>query len=181
MGGRSLADVPCPVRLFARRRGGSAGSRCGVLFFPGVLVQFVGFKRRAGHHIGWCGVVQVRLHPLAQRVQLLAGHAQLAGQARSGFAFRNAAQQEYERRWALTGLFKYRVGQERIVAVTCTATVGRKVALLPEEAALGAMTVRACEPVRMQVTLQPDEADAVIQQFGNREIKHIGMIPHHAR
>jgi hypothetical protein len=33
----------------------------------------------------------------------------------------------------------------------------------------------------MQVTLQPDEADAVIQQFGNREIKHIGMIPHYAR
>jgi hypothetical protein len=33
----------------------------------------------------------------------------------------------------------------------------------------------------MQVTLQPDEAGAVIQPFGNREINHIGMIPHSAR
>ena len=52
---------------------------------------------------------------------------------------------------------------------------------VPEESALGAMTVRACKPLRMQVTLQPDEADAVIQQFGNREINHIGMIPRSAR
>jgi hypothetical protein len=33
-GGRSLASVLCPLRLFARRRGGSVGSRCGVLFSP---------------------------------------------------------------------------------------------------------------------------------------------------
>jgi hypothetical protein len=36
-----------------------------VLFFPGVLVEFVGLKRRAGHHLGWGGVVQVPLHALA--------------------------------------------------------------------------------------------------------------------
>jgi aryl-alcohol dehydrogenase-like predicted oxidoreductase len=30
-------------------------------------------------HIDWCGVVQVRLHVLAQCVKLLAGHPQLAG------------------------------------------------------------------------------------------------------
>jgi hypothetical protein len=40
-----------------------------VLFFLGVLVQLVGLTRRAGHHSGWCGVVRVRLHALAQRVQ----------------------------------------------------------------------------------------------------------------
>jgi hypothetical protein len=90
-------------------------------------------------------------------------------------------QQEYQRGWALAGLLKYGVGQERIVTVTRAAPVGREVALLPEESALGAMTVRACEPTRMQVTLQPDEADAVIQQFGDREIKRIGMILRHAR
>jgi hypothetical protein len=97
------------------------------------------------------------------------------------FADRNAAQQEYQRGWALAGLFKDGVGQERIVAVTRATTVGREVALLPEESALGAMTVRACKPIRMQVTLQPDEAEASIQQFGNREINHIGMIPRYAR
>jgi len=79
------------------------------------------------------------------------------------------------------GRFKYGIGQERIVAVTRAATAGREVALLPEESALGAMTVRACKLTRMQVTLQPHEADTVIQQFGDREINRIGMIPHHAR
>lgn len=68
MGGRSLASVPCPLRLLARRRGGSAGSGCGVLLFPGVLVPCVGLTRRASHHIGWGGLVQVRLHALAPRV-----------------------------------------------------------------------------------------------------------------
>jgi hypothetical protein len=62
-------------------------------------------------------------------------------------------QQQGQRGWALAGLFKNGVGQERIVAVTHAATVGRKVALLPEESTLKAMTVRACEPIRMQVTL----------------------------
>jgi hypothetical protein len=64
------------------------------------------------------------------------------------------------------GLFKDGVGQERIVAVTRAATVGREVALLPEESALGAMTVRAGKAIRMQVTLQPDEAAPIIQKFG---------------
>ena len=144
-----MAEVPWPLRLLARRRGGSLRSRWGVLFFPRVLVQFVGLKRRAGHHINWCGVVQVRLHALAQCVQLLPGHPQLAGEARGGFAFGKAAQQAYKRGWALAGLFTYGVGLERVVAVTCAATVGREVALLPEESALGAMTVRACKPIRM--------------------------------
>jgi hypothetical protein len=33
----------------------------------------------------------------------------------------------------------------------------------------------------MPVTLQPDEAATIIQQFGNRKINHIGMTPHYAR
>jgi hypothetical protein len=40
-GGRSLAYVPWPRRLFARRRGGSPGSRCGSPFFPRVLVRLI--------------------------------------------------------------------------------------------------------------------------------------------
>jgi hypothetical protein len=53
--------------------------------------------------------------------------------------------------------------------------------LLPEESALTAMAVRASEPIWIQMTLQPDEADAVIQQFCDREINHISIIPHSAR
>lgn len=42
-GGRSLAYVPRPRRLLARQRGGSSGSSCQSLFFPGVLEHFIRF------------------------------------------------------------------------------------------------------------------------------------------
>src|SRR3954469_10592952 len=44
-GGRSVAQVPCPTALLARRRGGSSGSICGTPFFPRVLVRLVGLDR----------------------------------------------------------------------------------------------------------------------------------------
>ena len=62
--GRSLALVPRPGALVARRRGGSATSRWGVLFFPRVLIEGVGFNDRARHQIAWRGVVQLGLDPL---------------------------------------------------------------------------------------------------------------------
>ena len=72
MGGRSLAKVPCPFRLLARRRGGSAGSGWGVLCFPRVLVQFVRLKGGAGHQVGGRGRVQMGLETLPQGMQRLA-------------------------------------------------------------------------------------------------------------
>jgi hypothetical protein len=149
--------------------------------FPRVPVPVVGLTRRAGHHLDGCGVVEGRVHALAPRVPWRAGQPHLAGSARGGFAFRHAAPQADARGWAWAGLFKDGVGPERVVAVTGAATVGGEVALRPAESALGAMAVRAYEPLRMRVTLQPEEADTIIQQFGEREINHIGVIPHHAR
>ena len=70
-GGRSFAYVPCPLCLLARRRGGSVGSRYGVLFFPRVLVEFVGLKGRPTHPLRRGGLVQVALNPLPQGVELL--------------------------------------------------------------------------------------------------------------
>lgn len=72
MGGRSWAKVPCPFRLLARRRGGSAGSGWGVLLFPRILVPFVRLKGRAGHQVGWRGRMQMGLETLPQGMQLLA-------------------------------------------------------------------------------------------------------------
>jgi hypothetical protein len=57
-GGRSLAYVPCPLRLWMRRRGGFLGSRWDVLVFPGVLVEFIRLKGGTGHHVDWRGGVQ---------------------------------------------------------------------------------------------------------------------------
>jgi hypothetical protein len=72
LGGRSLAEVPCPVRVLARRRGGAVGSRGGGLFCPRVLVARIRRKGGAGHDPGRRGRVQVGLQALSERVALLA-------------------------------------------------------------------------------------------------------------
>jgi hypothetical protein len=81
MGGRWLAEVPCPLRVLARRRGGSAGSRCGVLFFPRVLIPFIRLEDRASYRLRRRRVVQVGVEVPPQRMELLARQAQLARQA----------------------------------------------------------------------------------------------------
>jgi hypothetical protein len=55
---------------FARRRGGSVGSRGGVLLFPRVLIPCLRLKGRTGHHSGRRGHVQVCLDALPQGMAL---------------------------------------------------------------------------------------------------------------
>jgi hypothetical protein len=73
--------VPCPFRLLARRRVGSGGSRCGVLFFPRVLVEFVGFVGGAYHPSRRARIIKVGLNTLSQYMELLVWEPQLAGEA----------------------------------------------------------------------------------------------------
>jgi hypothetical protein len=169
--------VPRPGALLARRRGGSNGSRWGVLFFCGVLIEFVGLEGRSLHQIGRCTLAQVRLDPLAQRMQLLTRQAEFARQTRGRFAFGDAAEQENQGRGRLAGFFERRAGQQGVVAIAVATAVGRKVFLLPKEAAISAPTAGADEAIRVEVALQPDHADAGIEQLGNRKINHTAMIP----
>jgi hypothetical protein len=46
--------------------------------------------------------------------------------------------------------------------------VGQNVALFAEQAPFGVPTVRARQPVRVEVAFQPEEADTVVQQLGDR-------------
>jgi hypothetical protein len=46
---------------------------------------------------------------------------------------------------------------------------------------VGAAAAGAEEPARMQVALQPDEADAIIQEVAYRKVNHTPTIPHSAR
>jgi hypothetical protein len=50
-----------------------------------------------------------------------------------------------------------------------------------EHAPFGVPTVWAYEPTRVEVTFQPDCANAVIQKLGDWEVYHAAMIPHSAR
>src|SRR3954451_18245757 len=83
-GGRSFSQVRWPGTLFARRRGGSSGSRCGTPFFPRILVGFVGLQDLViqGHPVA-VPEGQV-LQPVPQVQQLRAVALQLTGELRGG-------------------------------------------------------------------------------------------------
>src|SRR3954451_21311527 len=84
IGGRSGSKVPWPLRLLARRRGGSSGSSCGVPFFPRVLVHLGSFDHLV---VQWVAVQSdpgALLKPVSQDQQLLAIAPQLAGHFRRG-------------------------------------------------------------------------------------------------
>ena len=50
-------------------------------------------------------------------------------------------------------------------------------ALFTEQAPFGIPTVRACQPIRMEVAFQAEDADAVVQQLSDRKVNHVGIIP----
>ena len=81
-------------------------------------------------------------------------------QAGRRLAFGHPTQQQHQRGRSLPRLFEDRPRQQRVVAIAGPAAVGWEMPLCTEQAPLGTATVGACEPLRMQVTLQPDQADA---------------------
>jgi hypothetical protein len=50
-----------------------------------------------------------------------------------------------------------------------------------EQAPLSAAAAGACASLRMQVALEPDQADTIIQTFASRKLEHTSMIPRTAR
>jgi hypothetical protein len=141
------------------------------------LIQLIDLEDLPGHHLRRGALVHIALDALAQGRHLLARHAQFARQPRRGFAFGDATQQEYERGWPLAAAFKDRAGQQGVVAVTGAAAVGRAGLLYPEKAAIGAATVGTDEALRMQMALQPQQAEAIINQIGDRKVNHAPSVP----
>jgi len=65
-----------------------------------------------------------------------------------------------------------------IVAIAIATVIGGKVFLLAEQAAIGAPTLGAGKSLWVEVALQPDHANAGIEQLSYRKVNHIAMIPH---
>src|SRR5215471_8112016 len=78
IGGRSGSKVPWPLRLLARRRGGSSRSSCGTPFFPRVLVHLVGLDRAVVQRVAVQADPGPLLEPVPEAQQFLAIAAQLA-------------------------------------------------------------------------------------------------------
>src|SRR5215471_11402742 len=84
IGGRSVSKVPWPLRLLARRRGGSSGSACTTPFFPRVLVHRVGLDHAVAQRVAIQTDAGALLEPMPEGQQFLAIAAQLARHLRRG-------------------------------------------------------------------------------------------------
>src|SRR5258708_19935496 len=119
IGGRSLSYVPCPRCLLARRRGGSAGSRCGSPFFPRILIHLIRFCLLIV--IQWIIRLQrqgVGLHLLADNLHRLAAYADFIRQDLCLFAFDHASHQQHDLFWLQPPSFKNRLALALVRLVT---------------------------------------------------------------
>ena len=92
IGGRSVAKVPRPRRRLARRRGGSAGSGCGMPFFPRVLVHLVRFDHVIVQRVLVQSPPGVLLKSVPQIQEAHAVAVQFAGQLGRRHALGDAAE-----------------------------------------------------------------------------------------
>jgi hypothetical protein len=102
-GGRSVAKVPWPLRLWARRRGGSSGSAGGRPFFPRVLIHLIGLDHRAVQRVAVQADAGPLLEAVPQAQQLLAITARLAGPLRRGGPLGDPAEDHQQLRRAAMG------------------------------------------------------------------------------
>jgi hypothetical protein len=77
--------------------------------------------------------------------------------------------------------FKDGPAQERVVAIAHTTAVGIIVALAAKEPASGTSTVRAHKSRWVEMPLQPQQAEAIIKEVGNRKVDHTLLLQAQAR
>src|SRR5215831_14040932 len=101
-------------------------------------------------------------------MELFAREAQLACEACGGLALGDAAQQQHQGRWALLGFREDGPRQQSVIALAGPTAVSGEMALVTEQPPCCAPAVRARQPVRVEVAFQPEDADTVVQQLGDR-------------
>ena len=89
-----MAYVPRPRRLLARRRGGSARSKCSSPFFPRVLKHFIAFGRLVGERRVRLELLRTGLQTMAPFQHRFLGHADFACQLRGGLPLQDPAHEQ---------------------------------------------------------------------------------------
>src|SRR6516225_3042861 len=110
IGGRSLAQVPRPRNLFARRRGGSPGSVCGMPFFSRILIHLVGLRSGIGQRALRQRRPGALLQLMPQFQQMATATTQLACQSGGRSTLDDAAYDQEELRGGTMGTVQRRVG-----------------------------------------------------------------------
>lgn len=98
-----------------------------------------------------------------------------------GLALDHPTQQQHKARGALPGFREDGPGQHGVVTIADPTAVCWKVALCTEQMLCTVPTARACPPMAVEMTFQPESANALVHELGNREINHAVMITHPAR
>ena len=167
-----MSKVPWPLRLLARRRGGSSGSSCGMPFFPRVLVHLVGLDHVIVQRVAVQADAGALLEPVPQGQQLLAIAAQLARHRRRGGALSNPAQNHQELRGTAMGplLGGRREGVEdpATIAALEVHQGGAMTAVNPQVLPLSA--ARASQAVRMEQVDEFGVAGGLVQIIDQGEV-----------
>jgi hypothetical protein len=146
--------------------------RCGVLFFPSVLIQLIGFERGSAHQFARQGIVEIGLDLLTQFAETFAIKVEFAREPGGTFAFGNPAQQQNDCRGRLAGFDKHGTGQNGVRALAASAAVRRKERMFSEQPAVGAAATRADQTSRMEILLKPRNTGRIIEQFDNWKVYH---------
>jgi hypothetical protein len=141
-------------------------------FSPSALIQLVDLEGLPIHQVSWSSVIQIGLEPLSQVMDSLARELKFARQARGRFALGDSAEQENQCCRALATALIGGATQQCIVAITCPTAIGVIIALRPKVATIGTPALRANKAIGVQVALQPEQAQAIVKQVGNRKIDH---------
>src|SRR5919199_79269 len=182
IGTRSVSQLPCPRVLFARRRGGSAGSACLRPFSPAFWYSSSASVTSSGSGPEGGKVLrQHRLDVVAPRQQMAAINPHLRSHVLGRHALRDATQDLDDGRTGVTALRPDGPREEVEDGATGPTAVVQDGGTMPVMGGLiggQAMSVRTAQPVRMQDVQQEVVAGVLIQQIVERKLQHRGFLPH---
>ena len=175
-GGRSLAKVPWPRRLLARRRGGSAGSGCGMPFSPAFWYISSASTTASPSGLRSSPDPGVALEPVPQLQQLHPVAAQLAGQPGGGGALGEAAEDQRLGGAALRPLQGGAgPGVEDAAAGRAAVVEDRGAVAAVDPEAVARAAARAGQALGVEQVDELGVAGVLVHQVGDREVHERGL------
>jgi hypothetical protein len=165
------------LTLLARRRGGSAGSKCFSPFFPRILIHLVGLdnfvrQRRAVESLG-----RVLLKPMSQVQQRAAMAAQFPRQLGSAGPLGDAPQRQHQFRRAAMGVVEDGVGEgiEDAAAIGALKIQDRSAVAAMHTQAVALAAPGAGQAARMEQFQQLGVTLVLVHKVGDGKI-HDGWV-----